>query len=80
MKVLVIGGTVVISRAIVPQLLAKQHEVTLYNRGSKSLSFAGQVRQEHPVLIEPNAEQPTGEFFNHDSHHFNAIFLAHCPP
>jgi len=45
MKVLVIGGTGVISRAIVPQLLAKQHEVTLYNRGSKSLSFAGQVRQ-----------------------------------
>jgi nucleoside-diphosphate-sugar epimerase len=45
MKVLVIGGTGVISRAIVPQLLAKQHEVTLYNRGSKSLSFAGRVRQ-----------------------------------
>jgi nucleoside-diphosphate-sugar epimerase len=45
MKVLVMGGTGVISRAIVGQLLAKQHEVTLYNRGSKSSLFAGQVRQ-----------------------------------
>ena len=55
MKVLVIGGTGVISRGIVVLLLAKQHEVTLYNRGSRSLPFAGQVRQ----IIGDRADRET---------------------
>ncbi len=44
MKVLVLGGTGVISREIVTLLLAQQHEVTLYNRGSRDLHFAEGVR------------------------------------
>jgi nucleoside-diphosphate-sugar epimerase len=45
MKVLVIGGTGVISRSIVEQLVAKQHQVTVYNRGSRSLPSADSVRR-----------------------------------
>ncbi len=37
MKVLVLGGTGVISREIVKLLLKEQHEVTVYNRGSREL-------------------------------------------
>ena len=43
MKVLVLGGTGVISREIVRQLLAKGHEVAVFNRGSKTLPFAKDV-------------------------------------
>ena len=45
MKVLVLGGTGVISREIVKLLIADQHEVTLYNRGSRVLEFPAEVRQ-----------------------------------
>lgn len=45
MKVLVLGGTGVISREIVKFLVAERHEVTLYNRGSRNLSFPAGVRQ-----------------------------------
>ncbi len=45
MKVLVLGGTGVISRSIVSQLLEKNHEVTTFNRGKKSLDFKGHVEQ-----------------------------------
>ena len=45
MKVLVLGGTGVISREIVKQLLADQHEVTLYNRGSRDTMFPDGIRQ-----------------------------------
>ena len=45
MKVLVLGGTGVISREIVKLLLAQQHEVTVYNRGNRTLDFQGDVRQ-----------------------------------
>ena len=45
MKVLILGGTGVISRAIVDRLIAKGHEVATYNRGSKKLSFAGPVAE-----------------------------------
>ncbi|MDB5800623.1 MAG: hypothetical protein JWL63_1562 [Rhodocyclales bacterium] len=43
MKVLILGGTGVISRAIVDRLLVQGHEVVAYNRGSKRLKFAGPV-------------------------------------
>ncbi|MDR3563066.1 MAG: NAD-dependent epimerase/dehydratase family protein [Negativicutes bacterium] len=45
MKVLILGGTGVISRSIVEQLLARGDEVTLYNRGNSTLKFKGAVGQ-----------------------------------
>lgn len=45
MKVLILGGTGVISRAIVDKLLAKNYEVTVFNRGKKQLTFKGEVEQ-----------------------------------
>jgi len=45
MNVLVLGGTGVISRAIVNLLLEKKHTVTVFNRGMRTLSFNGEVRQ-----------------------------------
>ena len=45
MKVLVLGGTGVISRDIVKQLMQTDHEVTVYNRGQRSLPLPGEVRQ-----------------------------------
>lgn len=44
MKVLLLGGTGVISRQIVLNLLNKGHEVTIYNRGSRDLGFSGEVK------------------------------------
>lgn len=43
MKILVLGGTGVISRAIVAEALAGQHEVAVFNRGSKNHLFSGEV-------------------------------------
>lgn len=45
MKVLVLGGTGVISRAITTQLLADGHDVTLFNRGKRTTSNSSDVRQ-----------------------------------
>lgn len=45
MKVLVLGGTGVISREIVKLLLENNHEVSVYNRGSRALSFSSDVRE-----------------------------------
>ena len=47
MRVLVLGGTGVISRAIVNQLLEDNHEVIIYNRGNRELPFAGEIEQIH---------------------------------
>ncbi len=44
MKVLILGGTGVISRAIVQGLLNAQHEVVLFNRGNNPLPFKGEVQ------------------------------------
>jgi len=43
MKVLVLGGTGVISRAVVDRLLLENHEVSVFNRGSRVLPFRGAV-------------------------------------
>jgi nucleoside-diphosphate-sugar epimerase len=43
LKVLIIGGTGVISRCIVEELLGQQHEVVLFNRGKRSTSFGREV-------------------------------------
>ena len=45
MNVLVLGGTGVISRAIVTLLLQKNHTVTVFNRGRQTRSDSGDVRQ-----------------------------------
>jgi len=43
MKVLILGGTGVISRQIVQLLLKQGHEVSIYNRGYKELGFSRDV-------------------------------------
>ncbi len=45
MKLLVLGGTVFLGRHIVAEALERGHEVTLFNRGSNTALFAGQVEQ-----------------------------------
>lgn len=45
MKVLILGGTGVISREIVRQLLVAGHQVTVFNRGSQSLPSAAGVEK-----------------------------------
>ena len=45
MNVLILGGTGVISRAIVQRLLDSDHDVTLFNRGNRTLAFQKEVRQ-----------------------------------
>ncbi|MBW1695651.1 MAG: NAD-dependent epimerase/dehydratase family protein [Deltaproteobacteria bacterium] len=44
MKVLILGGTGVISRAIVDRLLTQNHEVILFNRGNNPLRFVKDVQ------------------------------------
>jgi len=44
MKVLVLGGTGNISRAIVSRLLRQNHDVTVFNRGNRKLVFERDVR------------------------------------
>ena len=55
MNVLILGGTGVISRAIVNQLLADNHDVALFNRGNKKLPFAGDVEQIHGDRLDREA-------------------------
>ncbi|HSD40098.1 MAG TPA: NAD-dependent epimerase/dehydratase family protein [Rhodocyclaceae bacterium] len=45
MKVLVLGGTGVISRAVTAQLLVDGHDVTLFNRGKRTTPISSDVRQ-----------------------------------
>lgn len=45
MRILILGGTGVISRVIVDQLLARGDDVTLYNRGRNPLPFSTEVRE-----------------------------------
>jgi nucleoside-diphosphate-sugar epimerase len=45
MKVLVLGGTGVISSAIVKELLKKNHEVSIFNRANRKVVFEGEVEQ-----------------------------------
>ena len=44
MKVLILGGTGVISRALTEKLLADGHNVTHFNRGTKSLAFSKPIK------------------------------------
>ncbi|HOX53599.1 MAG TPA: NAD-dependent epimerase/dehydratase family protein, partial [Fibrobacteria bacterium] len=47
MEVLVIGGTGLISTAIVQQLLDRGDRVTLFNRGETKVRFQGEVERLH---------------------------------
>jgi nucleoside-diphosphate-sugar epimerase len=43
MRILVVGGTGVISRELVRQMLSAGHEVTIVNRGQRKVEFGGEV-------------------------------------
>ncbi len=43
MKILILGGTGVISRQIVAQAVAMQHEVTVFNRGQRAVAMPKEV-------------------------------------
>ena len=45
MKVLVLGGTRFLGRHLVQALLARDHEVTLFNRGRSAPDLFGEVEQ-----------------------------------
>lgn len=45
MKVLVLGGTGVISRAIVNELIKNNHEVAIFNRANRKLDFQSDIEQ-----------------------------------
>jgi nucleoside-diphosphate-sugar epimerase len=60
MKVLIIGGTGVISRAITAELLTRGHEPTLFTRGKRQLSFAKDVRQ---IIGDRNDRVGFGKLF-----------------
>ncbi len=47
MKLLVIGGTVFLGRAVVESALAQGHEVTLFNRGKSNTDLFPEVEQLH---------------------------------
>jgi nucleoside-diphosphate-sugar epimerase len=47
MKVLVIGGTRFVGRAIVEEFLRRGHEVTIYHRGQHEVEFDGPVAHVH---------------------------------
>ena len=50
------------------------------NANAVAAEFAGEVRQNGPLLVKLNAEQSAGELFYYGSSHFNAVFFAHWPP
>lgn len=47
MKLLIIGGTVFLGRALVDAALARGHQITLFNRGQHPAAFDSQVEQLH---------------------------------
>lgn len=54
MKLLILGGTGVISSAIVKQGLAAGHEITIVNRGTRPSPYAGQI-----YCIQADRKDPT---------------------
>ena len=84
MRVLIIGGTGLISTAICAQLLARGDEVTLYNRGQREWRIPGQVRHirgdrtRHATFERQMAE--AGTFDIEDSATFPAYdrIIASC--
>jgi nucleoside-diphosphate-sugar epimerase len=55
MKVLIIGGTGLISQAVTRLAVARGHSVTLLNRGKREAEFAGQVEELHADKHDPDA-------------------------
>jgi nucleoside-diphosphate-sugar epimerase len=45
MRILILGGTGVISRAIVEELLKNHHEVSIFNRATRRLNFNNEIEQ-----------------------------------
>ena len=52
MRVLIIGGTGVISSGITPRLLERGDEVVLYNRGTTPAEFSG----DYEVIVGDRAD------------------------
>ena len=42
--------------------------------------LTGKVREDGALLVELDAEEAAGEFFDDRSSYFDAVFFAHCPP
>lgn len=55
MRVLIIGGTGLISVGIVRHLLAIGHDVTMFNRGKRDDGLPAEVRREHGDRDQPGA-------------------------
>lgn len=64
LKVLVLGGTGVISREIVAQLASANHEVTVFNRGKRGVELPPNV--EHLAGDRHNTEAFSDMMKNHD--------------
>jgi nucleoside-diphosphate-sugar epimerase len=63
MKVFVIGGTRFIGIATVERLLERDHEVTIYNRGTRPGLWPGRVRELRGDRADPRAlQQLEGEY------------------
>ena len=73
MKVLVLGGTGVISRQIVNRLIAKNHEVAVYNRGTRDDMFGSDVRQ----IVGDRSDRDTFETSMRDES-FDAVIDMIC--
>jgi nucleoside-diphosphate-sugar epimerase len=62
MRVLVIGGTGLISTGIVKHLLARGAQVTVFNRGERESTISPQVKQLHGDRNDPRALKAAGTF------------------
>ena len=64
MKIIILGGTGVISRAIVREGIARGHEMTVVNRGTRTVDFGGTVetiladRKDQESFSERHPGQP----------------------
>lgn len=58
----------------------KRDTISRQYANAVAAEFAGEMRQDQTFRVELDAEKPTGEFFDHSSGHFNAIFFTHLPP
>lgn len=73
MKVLILGGTGVISRSIVTELLALKHEVTVFNRGTKNLELSGDIQ-----VISGDRTDRTAFETEMQRHQFDAVIDMIC--
>lgn len=73
MKVLILGGTGVISREIVQQLLERHDEVMIYHRGQRNIEFSREVEY---IKGDRHDEQALASMVQHRS--FDAVIDMIC--